>query len=448
MEHSGILLKLGADPLAMQDGDDALSIAARLHSATQLRILLENVRPAQVRGHIGRLIAAAVGGESRFKRIVRHGEQWKTAADETLSLLRRWDSLFPEAVDFSALLLPALLSGLNSPFGRMNSDVQIGFITASGLAPSAMSDLLRESIVSFNTELFVALLDHGVPVSSTFQGGKNLLHLCAKIPDHNLAATAFAPRLLALGVTLDQRDEEGMTPWMDAILERKWDLADLLMEHGAEPLATNQDGFNVLGLCITTINLGAVKYLLKYCKAKTRFLQESFLINAEKKISALQLAVTLRPPRAHGMKMEVMGTFLTILANYAKEEWQLNYRSDAFLPNATALEIAAARGHVHPVKNLVKNGAHLDPGNRAVEYARAGLAVATERMEKKNLERCIFIIENWDDEEKQTRKLADDWTNMRTIDDSHVNSSWEIVVFDYKSRKALAQKKKTELMSE
>ncbi|CAO1599995.1 hypothetical protein XANCAGTX0491_003701 [Xanthoria calcicola] len=220
------------------------------------------------------------------------------------------------------------------------------------------------------------------------------------------------------------------------------------MEHGADPLATNQDGFNVLGLCITTINLGAVKYLLKYCKAKTRFLQESFLINAEKKISALQLAVTLRPPRAHGMKMEVMGTFLTILANYAKEEGQLNYRSDAFLPNATALEIAAARGHVHPVKNLVKNGAHLDTGNRAVEYARVGLAVATERMEKKNLERCIFIIENWDDEEKQTRKLADDWTNMRTIDDSHVNSSWEIVVFDYKSRKALAQKKKAELMSE
>ncbi|KAI4257184.1 MAG: hypothetical protein L6R42_005819 [Xanthoria sp. 1 TBL-2021] len=441
VEHSGILLKLGADPMAMQDGDDALSIAARLHSATHLRILLENVRPAQVRGHIGRLIMAAAGGESRFKRIVRHGEQWKTAADETLSLLRRWHSLFPEAVDFSALLLPALLSGLNSPFGRINSDVQIGIIKASALEPSAMSELLRDSIVSFNTDLFVALLDHGVPVSSTFLGRKSLLHLCAKIPDHNLAATAFAPRLLALGMTLDQRDEEGITPWMDAILERKWDLADLLLEQGADPLAPNHDGFNVLGLCIMTINLGAVKYLLKYCKAQTRFLQESFLVNAEKKISALQLAVTLRPPRAHGMKMEVMGTFLTILTNYAKEEWQLNYQSDAFLPKATALEIAAARGHVHPVKNLVKNGAHLDAGKRAVEYARAGLAVATERMEKKNLERCIFIIENWDDGEKQTRKLADDWTNMRTIDDSHVNSSWEIVVFDYKSRKAMAKKK-------
>ncbi|KAL8815153.1 MAG: hypothetical protein Q9223_005688 [Gallowayella weberi] len=406
----------------MQDGDDALSFAARLHSASHLRLLLENVRPAQVRGHIQRLIEAAAGGESRFKRIIRHGEQWKTAADETLSLLRRWHSLFPEAEDFSTLLLPALLGGLNSPYGRINSDVQVGFMKTSGLEPSAMSHLLRESVVNFNTNLFTEFLDLGVPVSATYDGGKSLLHLCAKIPDHNLAATEFAPRLLALGISLDQRDEEGITPWMDAILERKWDLADLLMERGADPLATNKDGFNVLGLCIITINLGAVKYLLKYCKANTRFLEESFLVNAEKKISALQLAVTLEPPRAHGMKMEVMATFLTILANYAKEEWQLNFRSDAFLPKATVLEIAAARGHVHPVKNLVKNGAHVQAGEQAVKYARASLAVATDRMEKKNLERCIFIIENWDDEEKQTKKLADDWTNMRTMDDSHVNS--------------------------
>lgn len=469
LEHSEILLKLGADPLAMQNGDDALSFAARLHSATHLRLLLESVRPAQIRGHLKRLVEAAAGGESRFKRIVRHGERWRTAADETLSLLRRWHSLFPETEDFSDIIRPALLAGLRSPYGRINSDVQIGFIKANALKPSGLADLLRESVVSYNTDLFNALLDYGVPVGTTYDGGKSLLHLCAKIPDHNLAATAYAPRLLSLGIPLDQPDKNGVTPWMEAILERKWDLGDLLMEHGANPLATDKDGLNALGLCIITINLGALKYLLKYSAAKNRFLQESFIVNPEKKISALQLAVTLPLPRAHGMKMEVRGTFLTVLTNFAKEEWQLNFRSDAFYPKATALEIAAAKGHVHPVKNLVKNGAHLDAGKRAVELAKASLAKATERMVKKNLERCIFIIENWDDEEKQTRKLADDWTNMRcveymlgrfpcerlfceliygcrTIDDSHVNSSWEIVVFDYKSRKSLVKNKQPLMM--
>ncbi|KAL9029684.1 MAG: hypothetical protein Q9196_002108 [Gyalolechia fulgens] len=440
LEHSGILLKLGADPMVMQDGDDALSFAARLHSTTHLRLLLEHVRPAQLRGHMKRLLEAAAGGESRFKRIVRHGEGWKTADEETLSLLRRWNALFPEADDFSTTLLHALLGGLASPYGRINSDVQIGFIKGNALESSKLTDLLRESVISFNTALFNALLDYGVPANTLYTGDTSLLHLCAKIPDHNLAATAYAPRLLSLGIPLDQPDEKGVTPWMEAILERKWDLGDLLMEHGANPLTINKDGFNLLGLCIITINLGAIKYLLKYSAAKDRFLEESFIVNPEKKISALQLAVTLPPQRAHGMKMEVIGTFLTILTNYAKEEWQMNFRSDAFYPQATALEIAAGRGHVHPVKNLVKNGAHLEAGKRAVELAKASLATATERMARKNLERCIFIIENWDNKGKETRKLADDWTNMRTIDDSHVNSSWEIVVFDYKSRKSLVKR--------
>ena len=450
LEHSKVLLKLGADPMAMQDGDDALSFATRLHSADHLRLLLENVTPARVRGNIGRLVESAAGGESRFKRVVRHGKQWKMAADETLSLLRKWYLLFPEEADFSVLLIRALLAGIHSPYGRINSDVQISFIKTSALEPSMLTHLIYESVGSFNPDLFNALLEYGIPISTTYDGGKTLLHVCARIPDHNLAATAFAPRLLQLGAELDQPDDAGITPWMEAILERKWDLADLLMEYGADPLAVNREGYNVLGLCILTVNLGAIKYLLKYCTAKKMFLHESFLVNAEKKISSLQLAVTLSVPRAHGMKMEVMGTFLTILANYAKEEWQINFRSDAFLPQATALEIAAARGNVHPVKNLVKNGAHLESGQRAVDLARAGLEKATGRMDRKNLERCIFIIENWDDEEKQTRKLADDWTNMRTIDDSNVNSSWEIVVFDYQSRKKLVEKQQqvpSELMS-
>ncbi len=146
-------------------------------------------------------------------------------------------------------------------------------------------------------------------------------------------------------------------------------------------------------------------------------------------------------PRAHGMKLEVLGVFLTILANYAREPWQLNFRSDGIMPNATALDIAVSLGSVHAVKNLVKKGAHSAAGDRAsaLKIAREHLDVTSDYLQKKNLERCIFIIENWDDEKKQTRKLADDWTNMRTIDESHVKSSWEIVVWHYKSRKGIRE---------
>ncbi len=213
------------------------------------------------------------------------------------------------------------------------------------------------------------------------------------------------------------------------------------MRKGAEPLITNKDGFNVLGLCIKAVNLGSIKYLMKYCAEKARFHQDSFLINLKTDISALQFAASIPMPRAHGMKLEVLGVFLTILANYAREPWQLNFRSDGIMPNATALDIAVSLGSVHAVKNLVKKGAHSAAGDRAsaLKIAREHLDVTSDYLQKKNLERCIFIIENWDDEKKQTRKLADDWTNMRTIDESHVKSSWEIVVWHYKSRKGIRE---------
>lgn len=438
LDHSAILIKLGADPLiAIDDGTDSLYFATQLHLARHLRLLLENVRPAQVRGHLRRLVEAAASGESRFVRMTRHESEWKSAAAETLSLLQRWNSLFTDESDFKNLLLPALHQSLFSAYGRMNADVQISYIEDMITNLSELSGLLRDSVVTFNKEVFHALLDRGVPVNGCFEQGRNLLHLCAKIPDYIMATTVFAPRLLALGADLEGLDETGLTPWMLAALERKWDLADLFLAKGAKALATDNEGYNVLGLSIKAINVGTIKYLLKYCTARLAFHQESFLTNTKQNLSALQQAAALSLPRAHGMKMEVMGTFLNILANFGSRS-QVDFSSDAILPDATALEIAAVHGNVHPLKNLVKNGAHKSRGGRALALARAKLADAVGYMDRKNLERCIFIMENWDKDEVRMKELADDWTNMRTIDESHVRSSWELIVWDYKVLKSSA----------
>ena len=190
------------------------------------------------------------------------------------------------------------------------------FIKSAGIRPDDLHRILHESVLTFNKQLFDALLEFGVPITAPYERNKGLLHLCAKIPDHSVAATDFAPRLLSLGVEIDLKDDNGITPWMDAILERKWDLADLLMKSGANALATDNEGFNVLGLCINTLNLGAIKYLVKYCEQKRIFQEDSFLINRKRNISALQLASSLTLPRAHGMKIEAVGVFLTVLSNF------------------------------------------------------------------------------------------------------------------------------------
>ena len=313
-----------------------------------------------------------------------------------MQLLKEWNTLFSDAKEFNDLLLPAIQSGIKLEYGRMNSDVQIGFIQSNEIDPLKMNDLLRDSVLNFNVELFDALLDYGVYANGLFERGKTLLHLCAKIPDHSLAATAFALRLIDLGAEIDIQDDDGITPWMDAILERKWDLADLLMRKGANPLTTNKAGFNVLGLCIIAVNLGSIKYLMKYCAEKNQFHHNSFLVNEKNQISTLQLASSLPLPRAHGMKLEVLGTFLTILANFAHEPWQLSFRSNGIMPDATALDIAVAKGSVHAVKNLVKKGAHSVRRDRttALGLARKNLEMTNDYLLRKNLDRCVFIIEN------------------------------------------------------
>lgn len=161
-----------------------------------------------------RLIEAAAGGESRFTRMIRHEEHWKTAGAKTLQLLKDWNGLFPDTQDFNSLLLPAIHTSLKSEYGRMNTDVQMAFIESNQVDPLLMGDLLYESVMSFNIELFNALLDYGVHPTGLFQRKKTLLHLCARIPDHSLAASDFAPRLLDLGAVLDVQDEDGITPWM------------------------------------------------------------------------------------------------------------------------------------------------------------------------------------------------------------------------------------------
>ena len=80
----------------------------------------------------------------------------------------------------------------------------------------------------------------------------------------------------------------------------------------------------------------------------------------------MQLAASLPLPQGHGVRLATIGVFLTVLADFIHEPWQLNFRSDGILPAATALDIAASHESVHAVTYLIKRGAHLATGSRAI----------------------------------------------------------------------------------
>ena len=67
----------------------------------------------------------------------------------------------------------------------------------------------------------------------------------------------------------------------------------------------------------------------------------------------------------------------------------------------------------------------------ALEMVKTRLeeAEGDEYTGRKNLERCGYIVEFWEvggERGRRVRRLADDWTNIRSVDESPVNSSWDV----------------------
>lgn len=432
LEHSSLILALGGNPTVETLELSALLLTARLHLSAHMRLLLKNIRPVEVQNWLGRLLVAAASGESRFAHIIRHGNDWKTAPLEILRLLQGWNIVFPEAADFNSILLAALKESLDSSFGPSNTDIQALFLDTCAVEPERCTLLLRESIIRDNRDMFDLLIYRKVPTTATDQDGKTLLHICAQNKNNTTTITYFAQCLLEMDeVWINAQDENGQTPFMDALLARKWDLARFFVAKGAETLNTNRKGYNILGLIIQTLNLGAAKWAFKYSGIGDMFRQKAFIVHPERNISAIQEAAQLKLPRAHGMKTEVSGLFLFILANFMDRE-KIDYRSNGILKAASALDIAAVNGNVHAVKALVKKNAHHASGKSAMNLARSVLARNQKFLLQKNLERCIFIINEWDKDPQKTEKIADGWTKLKTIDESNVRSEWEHIAWEWR----------------
>ena len=48
------------------------------------------------------------------------------------------------------------------------------------------------------------------------------------------------------------------------------------------------------------------------------------------------------------------------------------------------------------------------------------------------MERCVFIVENWETDPKGTERMADGWTKLQTLDEMNIRSSWEIIAWERK----------------
>ena len=109
------------------------------------------------------------------------------------------------------------------------------------------------------------------------------------------------------------------------------------------------------------------------------------------------------------MKIEVNDLFLFILANFMNRG-KIDFRSNDILLNAFALNIATVNENIHVVKTLCKKDAHVAFEQSALNLARNVLKNFEESdfLTKKNLKRCVYVIENWRRDAKKTKRVTNE----------------------------------------
>jgi ankyrin repeat protein len=124
---------------------------------------------------------------------------------------------------------------------------------ASGADAAAMLDngetLLHRAALKANAELVDCLLRHGAPVDA--QSTNQLLPTALFYPVVT-SNVALATRLLDAGASVSTQNERLQTPlhiavtmwWQNETLENKVAMVKLLLDHGADPNATDQNGVN------------------------------------------------------------------------------------------------------------------------------------------------------------------------------------------------------------
>lgn len=143
----------------------------------------------------------------------------------------------------------------------------------------AVTDFFKEQAAEFSTERRETLL-----LTALFYQQENMaLHLLEQNTDpfetnadkttplHHAASYGLhraAKKLLSLGVPIDARDQYNSTPLICAVAQKLPNMALLLLDHGANPNATNSIGNSALSLAIVNKGFISVVRRLIECGAE------------------------------------------------------------------------------------------------------------------------------------------------------------------------------------
>ena len=114
---------------------------------------------------------------------------------------------------------------------------------------------------SNNLETLEFLLRNGADPFLKDEKGRNVLHISVR---HDDGCTDVIERLLSFGMDIDSRDDKGYTPLMDAVALANVQAVNYLLEKGADPTLTANNGWSLLHFACQGGNTTIIKKILSY----------------------------------------------------------------------------------------------------------------------------------------------------------------------------------------
>lgn len=285
-----LLLSLGANPFTNLD----FCAVLRAVSYHRSEIVEEFLRHDGVRKRINdflprwSLLCEALICQNRYPKLIEHGQGYVTATWETTRLLIANGSNLSNVDEGGQTALHIAATYCDTEIIELLLDNGCHeFINESrnGVSP------LYQAMLAGNVYAFHTLMKRGADTYVLYNEDFSILHFCATLysPDSFLFASEIVPGRKDIDKLSKGTQGDGLTPFHEAVLSRNFAVADLFMEHGANPRALTKDGENILAKVILSRDshsIEGLRYLIE------RDLVE-FIVDRETHATALHLCASL-----------------------------------------------------------------------------------------------------------------------------------------------------------
>jgi ankyrin repeat protein len=360
-----VLLEVGKNQEKDLITTEAVHVAAKFHFAQCLELLLNacgrRLGSSRVKGM--NLMGSAIFGLPVWQWMNWHGMVHEKAARDTIELLLKAgiDTRIVAIFTPNGESFPVQFSAVGAA-AAVGSANMLTVLLKRGIPPDVEFDPehvgfeyppLYEAMSRGYRDAFLTLLAHGADVNMTrpMIGGDNYLHLCA----YHHWDLFFARELLQRGADVNRGN-----PFYAAVLASNFELADVLLKHGADMQGRLPNiGMTLLGDLLTLVpevSKEHLEYVLSKASSTENDGQSPFVVLKSMNVTALHMACTLDFKGDHQFHdlqtlAEDRRIIEFLLEKGPKEH--LNAKTDE---GHTALILAVTSGHLEAARLLLEAG--------------------------------------------------------------------------------------------